>query len=1411
MHTESPPFKKNELHNKKVITDEGPIESILPAVPVAGDDGIFLNCKFHGQTAVTLFDSGCSADYVSEDFYNRLSNRPYLKNKGGKVFGVHETLDTEILGEFTTEVRIGNLIFKTRIGVMRMNVDAIIGIRTMKKLGIDPLPSKNVVILRNPGMRDAPGTHRKLVSEALPVSTAKLIVRRTVLVPARTEMMVPTSIYRRGPIAAQSMIEPTRHFTVKNGKNLLAAPGLINTPNSCQPVPVRVLNATDEPHLIHPDTFIATLSACPDDEDVSLIENPMSVPGSDNEKNNCVNNVPATKLLPEKLKKLFEESSEFLSSKDQKQLAELLLKFQDVFGLHDSDMGTTNVVQHTIEIGEHPPISQPLRRAPMHKAHLIDEEVEEMLKKEIIVPSNSPWASPVVMTTKKDGKPRVCIDYRKLNDITIKDAHPLPRIDETLDHLYGSKWFSTFDLMWGYWQVSMSSKDKEKTAFRTRKGLFEFNVMPFGLCNAPATFSRLMEIVLKSLHWTHCLVYLDDIIIFSSTVDQHLERLRLLFTRLRESNLKLKPSKCHLFKKQVAYLGHIISEEGIKTDPSKIDKVQDWPRPSTVKQVRSFLGLCAYYRRFVKDFGDIAKPLYDLTRKGHKWKWTTECQTAFILLKRHLTTSPILGYVNETDPFILDTDASEFGIGAVLSQVQNGVEKVIAYGSRSLKNAELNYCVTRKEMLALVFFVRHFRHYLAGRPFLVRTDHGSLRWLLNLKDPVGQNARWFEILGEFDFKVEHRPGSKHGNADGMSRIPCKQCGRQEKENVELRVVTRSKSKKAQETLPTVSNSTPLPKEKEIKPAPRTPRRKQVKKQEKPEEMSPIKVEQDVSPAPKTVPPTVINKKRGRPPRTTSEASLSKSTLPKGSQPITLPSRKSPIPEPTTEELAKFDLEQENLGKDYRWITPYSLQQLYQLQSSDPVIGKVKEWTLAKKRPPWKSITGASPAVKILWRDFDKLETYDGIIYRRTHLCQYNQDVLQLLLPLSLRKLAFECLHDSPLGGHFGHHRTEQSCYRRVYWHGMKYDIKRWIRTCDLCCKNKPSLKNKKAPLQQLPVGNVFERIAIDIKGPYPISKRGNKVIMVVSDYFTKWVQAIPLPDDQAKTVASALVERVICLLGTPMQIHTDCGRNFESKLFRQLCDFLRIKKTRTVPYHPQSDGLVERFNRTLGTLLRLYTNSHQDDWDEHLPYLMMAYRSTIHDSTGYSPNYLMLGREVMMPLDAMFPNPFTNKYYETVESYTEQLQERFRNAYTHVRENLKKSAERQKKQYDLVQNLEIYKPNDKVLVKIYSRKKGVSPKLEPQWKGPCTILEKIGAVNYQIQIPPKRIVKIVHHDQLKPYTPPEEDQFRRVNTTSTQTESEELCFVMDHFSFSEKLGPFEASTSLSQSAEELVFSFDHFA
>ena len=465
---------------------------------------------------------------------------------------------------------------------------------------------------------------------------------------------------------------------------------------------------------------------------------------------------------------------------EQEEVRELFREYGRLFALDDLDLGHTSVVKHKIKLNDYTPFKERYRRIPPHQYDEVRRHLKEMLEIWAIRKSNSPWVSAVVLVRKKDGSLRFCIDLHKLNVRTIKDAYSLPRIDETLDFLGGSVIFTSLDLKSGYWQVEMDEMSKQLTAFTVGPlGFYECERMPFGLTNAPATFQRLMESCLGDLHLNWCIIYLDDIIVFSQMPKEHIKRLRGVFSKLVQAGLKLKPKKCEFFKSRISYLGHIVSSSGIETDPRKVEAVKTWAIPKTVTDVRSFLGFTNYYRRFIKDYAKVARPLNALisgenaSKKNRLIEWSNDCQKAFDELKKLCTSAPVLAYANYKKEFQLHTDASELGLGGVLYQKDDqGNQRVIAYASWSLTQTERNYPAHKLEFLALKWAVMdRFHEYLYGGKFNVYTDNNPLTYILTSAKLDAGGQRWVASLASYDFGLFYKTGKMNMDADALSHIP----------------------------------------------------------------------------------------------------------------------------------------------------------------------------------------------------------------------------------------------------------------------------------------------------------------------------------------------------------------------------------------------------------------------------------------------------------------------------------------------------------------------------------------------------------------------------------------------------------------------------------------------------------------
>jgi transposase InsO family protein len=1071
-------------------------------------------------------------------------------------------------------------------------------------------------------------------------------------------------------------------------------------PNRNQDVPIRVMNLRQYSITVPAGTVLSELAPL---EGCQPFDDPTAgtaVPDVSN------------------LQRLVEDADSSLSETQSERLRTLLEEFQDVFSRSEFDLGSTDAVTHSIDTGLNRPVKQQMHRHPFAYDEAIREQTRQMLDQNIVEPSQGEWRSNVVLVKKKDGSLRFCVDYRRLNDVTRKDVYPLPRIDTCLDALSGARWFSTFDLRSGYHQVRMNDTDKDKTAFVTREGTFRFRVMPFGLCNAGATFQRLMDIIMSGLNFEICLVYLDDIVLFSSSIDQHMERLRLLLARLRAANLKLKPSKCQILRRQVEFLGHVVSGDGIATAPSKIQAVADWPTPTSVKEVRSFVGLASYYRRFVKGFADIAAPLHALTGKNQEFSWNDRCDVAFDTLKRALIETPVLAMPVDGEPYLLDTDASNHGIGAVLSQRQQGVGRPVAYASRTYNKPEKNYCVTRKELLAVVFYLKHFKQYLLGRPFVVRTDHAALQWLRKTPDVIGQQSRWLETMEEFQFTVEHRPGARHQNADALSRRPCikRGCCRLEEEKSDANDVVDRVRRIGRRKVAT----------RRLRKTTRRPTGSDTYEPEVPDNDR-----HDVQPEPPSADPAV----------TAAECD------PRGEE--IEPS--SDDAESTPEDMTVLATGAKHEGPADRSGLMWSWAEIAEAQRDDAEIGVICRLKAdCQDQPPWTAVGIHDWRVKAYWTQWIRLQVRGGVLYRRWESEDGLRVVWQVVLPVKYRSDLIRLLHSGMTGGHAGLTKTSEQVKYRAYWVGWTADVRAEVGRCDACAQYHRGSAPRQVGLQPMPVGEPWERLGIDITGPHPRSSRGNEYALTVVDHFTKWAEAYAIPNHQATTVARKLVNELFTRFGTPLQILSDQGTEFGSQLMQEIYKWLDIDKLRTSPYRPQCNGATERLHRTLNQMLAKCIACNQRDWDQRLPFVMAAYRATVHESTGYTPNYLVFGREVYAPLDVVLGVPEgEGGSWESTNDFVAERQRISRESYAFVRKTLMKCAQRRKVYYDIKVKPKIFAVGDWVWY--YSPRKyvGRSAKWVKNYTGPFLVVRVIPPTTAVIQKSRRSNVQVVHFDKLK--------------------------------------------------------------
>lgn len=954
---------------------------------------------------------------------------------------------------------------------------------------------------------------------------------------------------------------------------------------------VRLFNTSHEDLLIPAGTKVGVFTVA----DLSVAADKEGAPGAAIQAVSTVTDSDSD--LPAHLAEHFPKWTAGLEASDVSDVKRLLAQYATVFSSGEFDVGRTDVIRHSIPLVEG---GGPVKQRPYRHGHVQEVEIERQVKKlkelDLIEECHGAWSSPVVPVRKRDGTWRFCVDYRKLNDMTKKDAYPLPRIDDSLDALGGSTIFSTLDLVSGYWQVELDEDAREKSAFVTRSGLWAWKVMPFGLTSAPATFERLMETVMRGLHWETLLLYLDDVIIFAKDMRTHLKRLEEVLRRLKDAGLKLKPSKCHLFASKVDYLGHVVSSEGVATDPKKVEAVVNWPVPQHKKDVRAFLGTTGYYRRYIPEYTERAKSLLELTGKHSRFHWNNDCTRAFQDLKDALTTAPVLAYPSQDLPFILDTDASDLGTGAVLGQLHEGEEKVVAYYSKSLSKEELNYCATRKELLAIVRAVKHFRPYLWGRKFTVRTDHASLVWLLKSSEPKGQVARWVETLADYDLEVIHRKGLTHSNADGLSRQGCEECCRQ----------------------------------------------------------------------------CLLH-----------------------FQPRQTMAQVHAVPQ-----LSDIAREQQNDAH----ISPV-YKALQHQDNLDDICFREESWETKRLSK---------------MREHLQLRA-DGVLIANIPVKGRRRELT--ICPGNMRRTAILNTHEQ---AHLGQRKTTARLMLTWYWPGITAHVRRLVGTCQRCQQSKTAKSKKVTTGHHLYAGRPLQVLGVDLTGPFPITPRGNTQILVVADHFTRWVDAIPIKDGSAETVARALEERVFAYLGIPEEIHSDQGRQFESRVMEECCRLWGCQKSRTAPYHPQGNSVVERLNKTLGNSLRsLLLHRDQHDWDLLLPQIMRTLRATPHTVTGETANYLMLGHETRLPDQLL--TILDEDGVKPVSTYAAELEARLRD----VGERLR-AQQIQVRQED-TDDPSLYLPGDVVWLRSYYRKKGVNPKLSAKYVGPYTIKEVLPYHTYKVE------------------------------------------------------------------------------
>lgn len=895
--------------------------------------------------------------------------------------------------------------------------------------------------------------------------------------------------------------------------------------------------------------------------------------------------------------------SNHLNSEEKNALKQLLKKHKNILHRPDDKLTFTNRVKHQIKTTDEVPVHTKSYRYPYVHKQEVQKQIQKMLDDGIITPSQSPWSSPIWIVPKKldaSGKQkwRIVVDYRKVNEKTIDDRYPLPNISDILDKLGRCQYFTTLDLASGFHQIEMHPDSIPKTAFSVEHGHYEFVRMPFGLKNAPATFQRVMDDVLKGLQNKICLVYMDDIIIFSTSLQEHINNLKLVFERLSQAGLKIQLDKSEFLCKSVEFLGHVITPEGIRPNPKKIEAIRKFPIPKTAKEIKSFLGLIGYYRKFIKNFAQLTKPMTRCLKKDSKIEHTPEFVNCFETCKTILMNDPILQYPDFSKPFVLTTDASKFAIGAVLSQGPIGKDLPIAYASRTLNPAEINYSTIEKELLAIVWAVKYFRPYLFGVRFKVVTDHKPLRWLFSLKEPNSKLVRWRLKLAEYDYEIIHKKGKLNTNADALSRV-------------EIHPI---------DTQPDIDNVSVI-----VNPD-QTPYMTYDITQSDIEDF--LEKEFPSNPIPSNEKIIIHENKLLTPQISNTSNKMTPENI---------------LFEPETTDSQTIHTEHENPILDIpyteRPINTYKNQIIFSTSERNKntsifrkkIFDKTRlEVSMPKQINDTHFITftkenmrpGQTYCIYFKNKNLEPvfIRTLQEYFKNNAFNIHITNTLLTDVIDEDEQKLKLKYYHETKTS-HRGIQENLQAIKKSFYWPKIDQDVRDYVNSCDICQQTKYERHPTKLVYKPTPVGHEpFDHLYIDTY------KTHGQYFITIIDSFSKFGQAYPIKALTAVEIANKLIQ-YFNHFGIPRKMTVDNGHEFKNELIQGLSETHKIEIHYTTLYNPNSNSPVERFHSTLAeTILTLKMEKPNEPIEMLMNYALLSYNNSVHSSTNYTPFAITRGK-----------------------------------------------------------------------------------------------------------------------------------------------------------------------------------------
>ena len=1127
----------------------------------------------NGRQCASLADAGASVTLLHSDISQELG----LKLNASSLRASGVTNDSlNILGEAVVNIRIGKDVLRHRLYIVsNISHEMILGIDFLRKLGEVTYNFSDCTFKFNDS----------ILPMDVPCRTNAVTVNQTVKIPPLSEVAVVAHISTDRLHQRQCLFEGMNCHVPKS---LLIGKCLDRVCRNTIRVPV--MNTSNEMQEIRINSVIGEIETI-DESDALMTTKAANPKASQN------------KVRPGDRAKL---DDSMLNIKEKQQLKSLLNEFEDIIGENISELGRTKIVQHVIETlpGVSPIRSKPYN-IPIGLRAEVKAQLDEMQKQGLITIGTGEWSSPIVLVKKKDNTWRFCVDYRKLNAVTVKHSMALSSIDNVAEIMHGKKYFSTIDLCSGFFQVTLHESSQEKSGFITPWGPYKWKVMPQGASGSPSTFARLsLAIMADLISEGSSAVYLDDWIMTSKDFPSHLTLLRTVFSRLRFAGLKYRLSKSFFCQREVLYLGHLISQDGMSVAPHNVKKIVDFPNPKDKTGVRRLLGLFGFYRSFIKGFSKIAAPLIKLTNKDTPFEWSDECEKVTNELKARITTAPILTFPDFSKQFILTTDASSIALGGVLSQIgDDGKDHPIAFYSKALNKAERKWDSCELELYAILSCVKHFRHYLLNTKFRIRTDNKACTYVLKKAELSPRLARWAIQLADYDYDIEHTPGRHNCVADALSRA---------------------------ELVAAVDTDQPDPVDAEMSLA----------------------------------------------------------------------------------------------------------------QSKDYYLGPIKLFLEKNKFPIDMSKRNQNQVRK----DSESFRLINDVLYR-----EQNSKLL-LAIPSSQRKSLLYAAHESLMSLHPGVTKTLLKLRDQYWFPHMTKHVTDHIAQCGSCQRRKNPKNPQRVPLKNQMASGPFHVLSVDFQGPFVESESGMKHILVFTDHFTKWCEMIPTKDQTANTVAQCYIDTIFCRYGCSEILISDRAKNFLSDVVKQVNKLLQVDHRLTSPYHPQTNGQVEVYNRSIANMLSHVVAEHHRDWDKYVSFCQLAHNSSRHTIINASPSMLLMGREVRLPFDLTKP-----QVQEEVEegTFAASLHDKMRKVWSLARQYISKGKIKQKKYYDRHTNPTKLKVGDAVLY--YNRRgyRNRTSKLIKRWTG-IYIIKWISDTNADIQSfddPDFQPIR-VHLNNLKLYRGP---------------------------------------------------------